>query len=159
MVLDHRDILYFLIDLMDLTLTEPFDGSTFQSLIQIGVLQAKKAANQQVGEDNHSIHRHLLSMLEAFKIRPLRTGLAMESIWAALKPNVTTDLAQLNVQSLLEDAADQFDELVWHADLSLNDHLRIQKSLLALHASTGISKPDESDLLKVMHLISVFERD
>ena len=80
----------------------------------------------------------LASELSIFKTDwELHSGLAMEALWASLKPPTATSIEQLETCLEIEELADRFDILRWHFGASIPELGKIRDSLLGVHTSVN----------------------
>ena len=127
----------YLTDLLDLTNSTSFDEGVFQTYQSLGRSLVNRTFNHEDSSKSRAalMKKELGFQLESFSTEwKLYTGLAMEEIWATLKPPTATSMSQLDTCLEIEALADRFDSLKWRSGASLRELGILRNSLVAVHA-------------------------
>lgn len=122
------DLLYYWRDIYDLSQSPNFEESVFQAYLFLGRTMLSEALTkegplmrlqQKVG--------HGLDLFNASW--QLSTGLSMEIMWKACRPDTPPTLPQLSVYLKLEELADRFDRAVWRSQVPVAQLSSIRGSI------------------------------
>lgn len=108
------DLLLYWKDLYDLVQSPVFEESEFQAYLTTG----QELSSRALGDEGVSgfLQQKLGSGLSQFHASwQLSTGLSMERLWEACRPQTPPTLSQLSVYLRMEELADRFDNALWRS--------------------------------------------
>ncbi|KAK4668735.1 AAA ATPase midasin [Podospora pseudoanserina] len=129
-----------------------FEEARFQSHLTQGANLLRRSL-AMAGRDDEGIQKLLVS-IEEFLERDfvvgfkLVTGLSMETMWRALRPDPIADQATLEQVMELERLADRFDEMRWRVDVDIATLRTVQDSMARIYAVVRTGKVDGASLVK-----------
>ena len=137
-------------DILDLAKSPIVTEATLQVYLSLGRSLVKThVAQHEDHNDKTSLAGDCLSALTIFDAKKLRTGLAMDQIWRALRPETPTKASEVVSQEQIESLAARFDYLRKRANAPLQEQSRTQKLLSAIyvslmsHTPAGVETIDE----------------
>lgn len=127
-------ILHYLRDIFDLTLSENFDEDIFQAYQSIGRSLCSQASSWAGVRGD--IASELNAKLDTFNLSwQLSSGLGLDILWRALKPNTPRNLRQLELNLMVKGLADRFDAVKWKSGASVRELKDLQSSMTRLHTN------------------------
>ena len=122
-----RAVVDYVVDLFEVSKSEPFDESKFQAYLRLGRALAhslqKKLSLAEIGQ-------FLQSGLGKFDpMWALTTGLSMQLLWASFRPTTPPNVIDLKRILDLEAVADKFDLDAWRSDSTMQSILVLRTSL------------------------------
>lgn len=139
------DLLHYWRDIYDLSQSTNFDESVFQSYLFLGREMLTRTFRKE--EPLVQLQEQLRHGLDLFNASwQLSTGLSMETMWKACRPETPQDTLQLSAYLRMEELADRFDKALWRSQVPVAQLGSIRSSIAsALH--TVRSQKSESDAL------------
>ncbi len=83
----------------------------------------------------------------------LSTGLSMERLWNAYRPQTPPTLQQLSASLKLEELADRFDALLWRSQVPVTQLSSIRKSIVRALATVRVQSVGNTELVNVSLLL------
>ena len=120
-------VIHYLRDTLRLSQTLPFEEAKFQRYLKIG-----KHLGEALRQDPHSsqIGEALVNSLRLFDEGwTLTTGFCLEALWCTFRPKVYSEMVALERMLALEASVNAFDKSVWKSSATLEDLLRLRRSL------------------------------
>ncbi|KAI9841030.1 MAG: AAA ATPase midasin [Sclerophora amabilis] len=113
----------------DLCSSAEFDDAVFQ--VHLGLWQDLVTRANRLGQFFTSIAATIDQGLGTFKsFWQLSTGLSMEKLWPVLRSTSCSSSSQLHSQIRMEDIAKRFDSVLWKADISVEQKVALQTSVV-----------------------------
>ena len=108
------ELLSYWKDFYDLVQSPTFEESEFQAYLITGQELSARPVTEETGSG--FLLQKLGSGLSQFNLSwKLSTGLSMERLWEACRPQTPPTLSQLSVYLRLEELADRFDNALWRS--------------------------------------------
>lgn len=149
-----RDIVSFLADIFELSLSKSINEGYFQSYLAIGrsliQLTQQNATTRALGS---ALTTHLCLFNKAWS---MSTGGSMETLWKRFRPSTAESLTQLKAMLAFEALANGFDDLVGRSNASMELLSNMRTSLLRAFESLGTEQP--SSTLQVLWSHALFIR-
>lgn len=132
-----KELMTYLDNLLELVDSGTFDKGAFHAYRALGLsLTARMTGNECRDQPTLDLAAQLASKLDSFKtvLRPY-SGLAMEKLWAALRPPTAISMDHLQMCLDIEGLGDRFDALKWNSGASLHELDVLHASLVAVNAT------------------------
>lgn len=147
-----EEVITYLNNLLEVTHVDNFDEGIFYAYEDLGrSLVAGIIRGEHIDDPASDLLKQLASKFDALETtcKPC-SGLAMEKLWAALKPPTAASTDHLEMHLNMEALADRFDNLKWRSGASLGKLIDLHASLVAVHASfSSLETPNIATLEKM----------
>jgi midasin len=132
----------------------PFEESTFQAHLAIGLDLLKRLPDTQTPTERHNsfIYSFEKSLQQNFDSGfKLTTGLSMELLWKQFRPITIPNLVTMTTLVDMEQLATRFDALRWKTTISTSELGGIMKSLVRAYHLILTSDVDGTALVKTLN--------
>ena len=150
-----KEILAYLVDLLDPTVSETCDEGIVQAYQKIGwSLVASRESSGHTNAPLQVLADQVTSKLTAFNTQSESlSGLAMEQLWSFFKPPTISNKHQFEMYIEIEALADRFDAIKWSSGASIYDLSALRDTLIAVnislchHETHAVTIPDKAKSL------------
>ena len=133
------EVLRYLEDILDLTQNPLCDESNLRIYQIIGrSLSSRLQVSKSIGRLTAALANELECSLTAINSHwQLYSGMEMESLWKAFRPQTAITISQLDLILEIESLAEQFDKIRWSSKASLTDLISTRNLLLRIFENSG----------------------